>query len=179
MQQADVVATGVSTPSSLPIWLEYNTLPILVLCSDASVTTKVAFLNAGAKDCLRIPFTKDELLARLRALRRSTTPRPSFLQQDGIQLNTIQKKAWVNGHYIPMTPREFDLPYYLLSQPNKICHREELLNRVWGKWSNTLETRTIDTHINQLRNKLGFERFRNVHRVGYGYKSPAPKVKEN
>ncbi|EHH1078924.1 response regulator transcription factor [Vibrio parahaemolyticus] len=169
-QQADIVITNISTPSHLPAWLKFKSLPILVLCSDSEVATKIAFLNAGAKDCLSIPFAKEEFFARVRALMRTVSP-PRILQQDDIQLDITHKNVTVKGQFISMTHREFDLLCYLLSHPNKICHREELLYRVWGKLSLSLETRTVDTHINQLRKKLGVERFRNVHGVGYGYQT--------
>ncbi|EHK2924863.1 response regulator transcription factor [Vibrio parahaemolyticus] len=169
--QADLIITDVTTPSTLTSWLKCKMLPILVVNADTSTTTKVAFLDAGAKDYLSTPFAKAEFLARLRALLRTTKP-THVLQRDDFCLDLLNQTVKYQGRLVTLTQREFYLLHYLLSHPNKICPRTELLTRVWGQHAKRVVTRTIDAHVNQLRNKLGVDYFHCARGVGYGYRPP-------
>ena len=168
--QADLIITDVATPSTLTSWLKCKMLPILVLNTDPRTATKVAFLDAGAKDYLSTPFAKAEFLARLRALLRATKP-THVLQRDDFYLDPLNQTVKYQDRLVTLTQREFYLLHYLLSHPNKICSRTELLTRVWGLHAKRVVTRTIDVHVNQLRNKLGIDHFHCARGVGYSYRS--------
>lgn len=132
-------------------------LPILMLTARDAVADRVAGLDAGADDYLVKPFDFDELVARVRALlRRSSPPAntgPDVLTFDNISLNLTSHTASRDGQQIELTPREFDLLEILLRHPNQVLTRHTLMQRVWGE-DFYGESNVLEVVIGNLRRAL-------------------------
>ena len=165
---ADVVIVEEPLKQDLGYWLLLKPIPVLVLCHSSRSSARVTYLEAGAIDCLSIPFTKEELLARTRVLLRTHFSHFMALREGRLLLNILTREVFLDNKLVPVTMREFYLLHYLLSHPNRVCHRQELLRQVWGKRCR-ITTRTVDTHVNQLRQKLNLQQIHGVHGVGYRY----------
>ena len=150
--------------------------PILFLSAKDSELNKVVGLELGADDYLAKPFGVRELLARTRALlRRSQASEESSSSEvtaGGITLNEDAHTAQGDKGPIDLTPREFELLSCLMHNAGKVVSREDLLRGAWG-WEYITETKTVDTHIKRLRDKIeaaGYDP-KLVETVrGYGYR---------
>ncbi len=132
-------------------------LPILMLTARDAVADRVAGLDAGADDYLVKPFDFDELVARVRALLRRTTPvdtsGPEVLTFENITLNLTSHIASRDGVHIELTPREFDLLAILMRHPNQVLTRQTLMQRVWGE-DFFGESNVLEVVIGNLRRAL-------------------------
>ncbi len=150
--------------------------PILFLSARDSELNKVVGLELGADDYLAKPFGVRELLARTRALLRrshnSETASASEISASGITLDEDAHTARGEAGFIDLTPREFELLCCLMRNAGKVVSREDLLRDAWG-WEFITETKTVDTHIKRLRDKIeaaGYDP-KLVETVrGYGYR---------
>ena len=146
--------------------------PILMLTSKAEEIDKVIGLELGADDYMTKPFEPRELIARVRVqLRTKSTP----LQVDnksislkGIDFNFEKREVHYGGKVIELTKMEYELLKLLLVSPGKAFSREEILNKVWG-YENYPTTRTVDTHVLQLRQKFWDEMIETIRGVGYRF----------
>ncbi len=154
---------------------ENDTTPILMLTARGEETDRVLGLDLGADDYMVKPFSVRELLARVRALLRRTQPartQPDELHFDDITVDFRSFEAKRAGKPFEMTRKEFGVLRYLASREGEVVTRDELLNEVWG-YENYPTTRTVDNHIASLRAKVGPERLRTVHGVGYKFVTKA------
>lgn len=151
--------------------------PILFLSARDSELNKVVGLELGADDYLAKPFGVRELMARTRALLRRSQPNDSLSSASeicagGITLDEDAHTANGNKGPIDLTPREFELLACLMRNAGKVVSREDLLRDAWG-WEFITETKTVDTHIKRLRDKIeaaGYDP-KLVETVrGYGYR---------
>lgn len=151
--------------------------PILFLSARDSELNKVVGLELGADDYLAKPFGVRELLARTRALLRRSqpselSPSTSEITAGGITLDEDAHTANGANGPIDLTPREFELLNCLMRNAGKVVSREDLLHDAWG-WEFITETKTVDTHIKRLRDKIesaGYDP-KLVETVrGYGYR---------
>lgn len=151
--------------------------PILFLSARDSELNKVVGLELGADDYLAKPFGVRELMARTRALLRRSQPNDSLSSASeicagGITLDEDAHTANGNKGPIDLTPREFELLACLVRNAGKVVSREDLLRDAWG-WEFITETKTVDTHIKRLRDKIeaaGYDP-KLVETVrGYGYR---------
>jgi two-component system phosphate regulon response regulator PhoB len=130
-------------------------LPIIFLTARAEEPDKVAGLEAGADDYITKPFSTKELVARIRALLRRRKPQhgDAPVEIAGLRLDPVAHR--VTGHGKPLTlgPTEFRLLHYLLTHPNRVYSRTQLLDEVWGDHV-FIEERTVDVHIRRLRQAL-------------------------
>jgi two-component system, OmpR family, phosphate regulon response regulator PhoB len=130
-------------------------LPIIFLTARAEEPDKVAGLEAGADDYITKPFSTKELVARIRALLRRRKPQhgDAPVEVGGLRLDPVEHR--VTGHGKPLTlgPTEFRLLHYLLTHPNRVYSRTQLLDEVWGDHV-FIEERTVDVHIRRLRQAL-------------------------
>lgn len=119
---------------------------------------------------MKKPFSVLELLSRVNALlRRKSKNEQEFLEFEGIKIDLLRRKVFVDGKNISLTYKEFELLKYMISNVDIVLSRENLLNSVWG-YDYEGETRTVDMHIKFLREKLGDKRDL-IHTVrGVGYK---------
>jgi DNA-binding response OmpR family regulator len=134
------------------------TMPVLILTARGEEADKVRGFRLGADDYVTKPFGLMELLARVEALLRRTRPAAgssaAAVQQFGdVEVDTATRSVRRNGEVVALTPMEFDLLVALLRRQGAVASRLELLKEVWGHSSAVL-TRTVDTHIGELRRKL-------------------------
>ncbi|MDY0087057.1 MAG: response regulator transcription factor [Coriobacteriia bacterium] len=140
----------------------YSDVPVLFLSARDTELDKVVGLEIGGDDYLAKPFGIRELQARVKALlRRSVAGAPSHpeqlpgerLEASGIVLDEAAHEARFAESLIDLTPREFELLATLMRYPGQVLSREQLLKQAWG-WEFLVETKTVDTHIKRLRDKL-------------------------
>ena len=161
---------GLSVLKKLKGTPAYSRLPVIMLTAKGSEYDTVLGLDSGADDYIPKPFGMMELLARIRAvLRRTGEKKGEVHEYGGIQVYPYSRRVTVNGSEVSLTSKEFDLLTALISQPEKVCTRSQLLSTVWGYISDG-ESRTVDVHIKTLRQKLG-EAGQLIETVrGMGYK---------
>ena len=144
---------------------------------------RITGLQVGADDYISKPFNIEELLLRVdaavRRLKRnvhyatSDTVDTSVFSVGGLQLNQDQHRIWIHGEEVSMTITEYKLLLYLLQHGENLCSRAELLEKVWELPPN-LNTRTVDTHIKRLRQKMGTlaDNIETVRGAGYRFSKP-------
>ena len=149
---------------------EANNLPILFLTAKSDEGDKLRGYEYGGDDYVTKPFSLKILLAKVNALlRRSGNISQDVLRADGIVLYPSERKMTVNDVLVELTHKEFELLYLFMQNKNQVFSREQLLNRVWG-YDYEGNTRTVDTHIKTLRQKLGSEGHHIVTLIRSGYK---------
>ena len=128
--------------------------PILVLTARNEVSDRVAGLDAGADDYLTKPFALDELLARLRALLRRTTPAADDEQLTvaDLSLDPHARRVMRSGRLVELTKTEFDLLELLMVNAGAVLTREVIYDRIWGYDFETT-SRSLDVYISYLRRK--------------------------
>lgn len=131
-------------------------LPVLVLTGDGSEKTLLAMFEAGADDLLTKPFSPLELVARVRALlrRRARQPEADILAGGPLRLTVSTHRVEADGRAVEVTPTEFAILRFLLEQPGKVVSKQRLVEFLWGR-EDEVGPRTIDTHLANLRKKLG------------------------
>lgn len=131
-------------------------LPIIMLTARADESDKVAGLDAGADDYLTKPFSTQELLARIRAVLRRRVPEAldSAVEVGGLRLDPSTRRVSRNGVDLKLGPTEFRLLHFLMTHPERVHSRAQLLDRVWGDHV-FIEERTVDVHVKRLRESLG------------------------
>lgn len=129
--------------------------PILILTARGEEADKVRGLRLGADDYVTKPFGVLELLARVEALLRRTRGRGAEgIQRFGaIELDLGSRSVTRNGAVVPVTPKEFDLLTALLDRDGSVVSRSDLMSTVWS-YQSDVSSRTVDTHIAELRRKL-------------------------
>jgi DNA-binding response OmpR family regulator len=149
--------------------------PVIILSAAADVSDKVLLLELGADDYVTKPFSPRELLARVRVAARRTarTPNRDQFTFDDISVDFSKLELIRAGHAVTLAPQEFRTLKFLLSNPERVISRQELLNEVWG-YESYPSTRTVDNHILRLRQKLERDpafpvHFCTVHGVGYKF----------
>lgn len=150
-----------------------NDIPIIILSAKTKNTDRIVGLEIGADDYVVKPFSPKEIVARAKAvLRRTEHPdsQKASYSYPGLDLNLDKREAIADGDKVALTPKEFDLLWCLASSPQQVFSREDLLQRIWG-YDFLGDTRTVDTHIKSLRNKLGPPSRDYIQTVwGVGYK---------
>ncbi len=152
---------------------ETATVPIMMLTAKDTELDKVVALDGGADDYLTKPFSLMELTSRCRALLRRggmAQKATDVLSSGGIVLSPSHREVTVDGQAIKLTLREFDLLEYLMRKPGVVFSREALLQSVWG-WDFDGGSRTVDVHVQTLRQKLGSHSncIETVRGVGYRF----------
>ncbi|GAB4439231.1 MAG: response regulator transcription factor [Cyanobacteria bacterium J069] len=129
-------------------------IPIIMLTAKDEVPDRVAGLNAGADDYVTKPFSMEELLARVRAhLRRSSPESPDILEFEDLTLNCITREVQRNRQPIQLTAKEFDLLDLLMRHPRQVLTRDQILEKVWG-YDFMGDSNIIEVYIRALRIKL-------------------------
>jgi two-component system response regulator RegX3 len=157
-------------------------VPILMLTARDTELDKVVGLELGADDYLAKPFSTRELVARVRALLRRTRPSSAplgeRLESGGLLLDAGRHRVALAGQEIALKPKEFELLAFFMAHPGQVFGREQLLASVWG-YDFAGDSRTVDTHVKTLREKLGDDAERpqwidTVRGVGYRFRETSP-----
>ena len=132
-----------------------RSLPVIMLTARAHDADKVSGLDAGADDYLTKPFSTEELMARIRALLRRKSPEAldNPVEVGPLRLDPATHRVTGNGREVKIGATEFKLLHFLLSHPERVHSRTQLLDRVWGDHV-FIEERTIDVHVKRLREAL-------------------------
>ena len=139
--------------------------PIMLLTARDALADRVAGLDAGAEDYLAKPFEVDELLARLRALRRRPIAATGALNLGRRQLDVAGRRVFGDGRPdVELSGRECELLALLAARPSRVMTRDELLQTVFADADGT---GVVDTYVHYLRRKLGRGVIRTVHGLGY------------
>lgn len=153
---------------------EITEIPILFLTAKGSEDDKLRGYEYGADDYVTKPFSPKVLLAKVNALlrRASLSPSQGAINIGGISLVPSSRMVYVHGEAVSFTHKEFELLLLFMQNPNQVFTREQLLGRIWG-YDFEGSTRTVDTHIKTLRQKLGDEDSHIVTLIRSGYKFEA------
>ena len=167
----DVMMPGIDGFSVLKEIRESFLVPIIMLTARGEEYDQLNGFNNGADDYIPKPFSPSSLLARMEAVfKRIGKTEANDLTAGKIRINIMKRNVTVNNSHIVLTPKEFDLLYYFILNRGLILSREQILNAVWG-YEFMGDLRTVDTHVKQLRNKIGdcAGYIRTIHRVGYQF----------
>lgn len=148
-------------------------IPMIMLSARNEEYDKLFGFELGIDDYVVKPFSPKELMARINAvLARHAGPtevQPDVLEFGGLIINLAARTVTVDGVRIELTPKEYDLLFYMVKNKNIALSRDKLLSDIWG-YDFFGDDRTIDTHIKNLRNNLGPYRDHIVTLRGVGYK---------
>ncbi|BCV24350.1 MAG TPA: response regulator transcription factor [Firmicutes bacterium] len=156
-------------------------VPIIMLTARGEEIDRLTGFELGADDYVVKPFSPRELVMRIKALLRRACPQAvenrEVLTFPGLSINRPARRVEAAGQEVPLTPKEYDLLYFLASQAGRVFTREQLLEQVWG-YDFYGDLRTVDTHIKNLREKLkkagqGAEYLVTVWGVGYKFEVKA------
>ena len=152
-----------------------HTVPVILLTARDGLAERVEGLNLGADDYLAKPFSMDELIARLRAVRRRLTGEGLNLQQyEELTLNLNTREVRRAGRKIELTVREFSLLEFLLRSPGRVLTRTQICEQVWGYHFDP-GTNVVDVCIQRLRRKIDDDHevklIQTVRGVGYTLKA--------
>lgn len=155
-----------------------SNVPIILLTARGEEFDKLFGFELGADDYIVKPFSPKELIARVKALlRRSeikSSDSASYFQVGDIVINRLSREVMVSGKQINLTNKEYELLYFLATNPKIVFTREQLLLKVWG-YEQYGDPRTVDTHVKKIREKLGDYSSYISTMWGVGYKLEVPK----
>ncbi len=159
---------------ALPGWKKIKDVPVILLTALVTVKDKVSGLDSGANDYLTKPFAEAELFARIRAQLRSPDSADGDEAKDqvvthNLVIDKLTREVFYHDEAITLTRTEFDLLLFLASNLGRVFTRDELLDHVWG-YNHFPTTRTVDTHVLQLRQKLPGLEIETLRGVGYKMK---------
>lgn len=155
-----------------------SNVPIILLTARGEEFDKLFGFELGADDYIVKPFSPKELIARIKALLRRTDNRSNesshILEIGEIMINRLSREVIIEDNIINLTNKEYELLYFLATNPKIVFNREQLLLKVWG-YEQYGDPRTVDTHVKKLREKLGD--FSNYITTiwGVGYKLEVPR----
>ena len=155
-------------------------IPIIMLTAKGDEVDKILGLELGADDYITKPFSVRELIARVKALLRRSTPQneeEGILHVGGLTIDVGNYEAFRNGEKLSLTLKEFELLKLLVMSRGKVLTRDFLLDRIWG-YEFYGETRTVDVHIRHIRQKLGDDALyiETIRGVGYKFNDRQEKV---
>lgn len=151
-------------------------IPIIMLTARDEEEDKIKGLEVGADDYMTKPFSPKELIARIRAVLRRTTPSESEdpMVADGVVLDPVSHRVKVQGAPVELGPTEFKLLQFFMSNPDRVYSREQLIAHVWGT-NVYVEDRTVDVQIRRLRKAIGrkSKMIQTVRGAGYRFSKTA------
>ncbi|WP_027357659.1 response regulator [Desulforegula conservatrix] len=152
----DIMMPGMDGISVCREIRKFSEIPIIMLTAKTDEIDRLIGLEIGADDYVCKPFSPRELVARIKAVLRRTERKTEekIITEGNIRLETETRRVLVNGSEIKLTPSEFGLLASMMSQPDRVFSRNDLLRQVQGYEYEGYD-RTIDTHIKNLRKKIG------------------------
>ncbi len=164
---------------------KFSNVPLIMMTARVDEVDRVLGLEIGADDYVTKPFSPRELLARVKAVLRRAAYVPSpdeqqVLNLPGLAISRISREVIVGDERVDLTPKEFDLLWYLSSNRNRVFTREQLLEQVWAYQEFYGDERTVDQHIKRLRRKIETTgspcRITTIWGVGYKFEIREPAV---
>ena len=152
--------------------------PVLMLSARGEEYDKLFGFEVGIDDYVVKPFSPKEVMMRLNVIitrRKKSTENADVIEFGGLKINIAARDVFVDGVKAEMTPKEYDLLFYLVKNKNIAMTRNKILQDVWD-YDFFGDDRTVDTHIKMLRNNLGNYRDYIVTLRGVGYKFEAPEA---
>ena len=154
---------------------KFKDVPMLMLSARGEEYDKLFGFELGIDDYVVKPFSPKEVMARIHAIvsrngrKAKETDQNERIYFDGLEIDMVGRNVYVDGKKVEMTPKEYELLFYLVKNKNIALTREKLLSDVWG-YDFFGDDRTVDTHIKMLRGSLGPYRDYIVTLRGLGYK---------
>jgi len=153
----------------------FSNVPIIMLTAKGEEIDRVLGLELGADDYIVKPFSPREVIARIKAVLRRLGDKhqesSSVIRYEGLEINLDNYQVKVRGETVACTPKEVEILHLLASHPGQVMDREQILSKVWG-YDYFGDTRTVDTHIKRIRQKIVYEDapFGLITVYGVGYK---------
>ncbi len=144
-------------------------IPVIMLSARVEEYDKLFGFEIGIDDYVTKPFSPKEVMARIAAILRRGKRHGKHVVSDGLEIDMAGRNVLVDGKKVFMTPKEYELLFYLINNAGIAISREKLLNDVWG-YDFYGDDRTVDTHIKMLRASLGPYRNKIITLRGLGYK---------
>lgn len=153
---------------------QISSVPIIMLTAKGEIFDKVLGLELGADDYLVKPFDPKELVARVKAVLRrynkKEKTKDTQIVLPNLTINYTNYSVIYHGNELELPPKEFELLYFLVTHPNQVFTRDQLLDKVWG-YDFLGDSRTVDVHVKRIRAKMSYEDIWNIKTVwGVGYK---------
>jgi DNA-binding response OmpR family regulator len=153
----DVMLPGETNGLDLCRWIRSSSeLPVILLTARVEEADRIVGLELGADDYVTKPFSPRELATRVRTvLRRVPSSRPPLdrVAVGPVEIDATTREARRDGELLCLTAKEFDLLWFLASNPNQVFSRDQLMHRVWG-YAAALDTGTVTVHVRRLREKV-------------------------
>ena len=155
----DIMLPGFSGLEVCQMIREFSDVPIIMLTAKGDDMDKILGLEYGADDYITKPFNILEVKARIKAiLRRNNRNVPDqenqkVIETKGLKIDVDSRRVYIDDKEVNLTAKEFELVYLLVSNPNKVYSREQLLKTIWGP-SYPGDARTVDVHVRRLREKI-------------------------
>jgi DNA-binding response OmpR family regulator len=180
-EQPDLVVLDLMLPGTDGLavcrWIRSRSdLPVIMLTARGEEADRIVGLELGADDYVTKPFSPRELAARVRTvLRRAVDPpkRAERIEHDGLEIDASAREVRLDRKLVHLTAKEFDLLWFLASNPHRVFSRDQLMDRVWG-YEAALDTGTVTVHVRRLRSKIEVDpsrprRLETVWGVGYRF----------
>ena len=155
----DIMMPGMDGITAMAKLREFSNIPVILLTAKSEDSDKILGLSVGADDYFTKPFNPVEVLARVKSqLRRflqlgAAVKAPSVISVGGIELDHDAKRVTLDGEPVALTPKEYDILYYLMQHPGKVYTPAELYSAVWNEAPVGIDN-TVAVHIRHLREKL-------------------------
>lgn len=155
----DIMLPGFSGLEVCQMIREFSDVPIIMLTAKGDDMDKILGLEYGADDYITKPFNILEVKARIKAIfRRNNRNVPEqenqkVIETKGLRIDVDSRRVYIDDKEVNLTAKEFELVYLLVSNPNKVYSREQLLKTIWGP-SYPGDARTVDVHVRRLREKI-------------------------
>ena len=155
----DIMLPGFSGLEVCQMIREFSDVPIIMLTAKGDDMYKILGLEYGADDYITKPFNILEVKARIKAIfRRNNRNVPEqenqkVIETKGLKIDVDSRRVYIDDKEVNLTAKEFELVYLLVSNPNKVYSREQLLKTIWGP-SYPGDARTVDVHVRRLREKI-------------------------
>lgn len=155
----DIMLPGFSGLEVCQMIREFSDVPIIMLTAKGDDMDKILGLEYGADDYITKPFNILEVKARIKSIfRRNNRNVPEqenqkVIETKGLKIDVDSRRVYIDDKEVNLTAKEFELVYLLVSNPNKVYSREQLLKTIWGP-SYPGDARTVDVHVRRLREKI-------------------------
>ena len=168
-EKYDIILLDVMLPqlSGFDIIKQLSGTPVIFVTAKAGINDRLTGLKLGADDYIVKPFDILELVERVKAVLRRTKSDPHVFEFDDIRVEFDNRRVYKGGKNVVLKPKEFELLEAFINNRNLALSREKLINLVWN-FDYEGDTRTVDVHVQRLRQKLGITaRLQTVYKTGY------------